>query len=54
MKGQEAKTIIIRTNDGKDMSISGAKLPLTIIYEYNGEQRLYTLKATKNDKLLMN
>ena len=52
--GQEVAKIIIKTPDGKDVDVSTASLPLTIVYEYQGKQKIYTLKATKNNKLLMN
>ena len=52
--GKLDRTVKIKTTDGQSMSVSCSSLPITIIYEYEGKQKIYTLKATKNDKLLLN
>ena len=53
--GQEVAKITIRTPNGKDMDITSASLPLTIVYEYQGKQKVYTLKpAKKKEGLYMN
>lgn len=53
--GQEVAKITIKTPTGQDMSITSASLPLTIIYECQGKQKIYTIKpATKKEGLFMN
>jgi len=53
--GKLDRTVKIKTTDGQSMSVSCSSLPITIIYEYQGKQKIYTLKAaTKKEGLYMN
>ena len=42
---KQARTVKIKTADGDTMDVSSACLPITIIYEYQGKQKIYVLKA---------